>query len=100
MAGLLIYTSDGDAEGTMGGLVRMAEPKIFAYLVDKMMHKAEWCSMDPVCTELGKKGGQGYGSMNMACCGHCGLLPETSCENFNSLDRNILTNRDNNGYFD
>lgn len=101
MAGLLIYTSDGDAEGTMGGLVRMAEPKIFAYLVDKMMHKAKWCSMDPVCTELGENGGQGYGSMNMACCGHCGLLPETSCENFNSvLDRNILVNRSENGYFD
>ena len=26
MAGLLIYTAAGDAEGTMGGMVRMGKP--------------------------------------------------------------------------
>jgi hypothetical protein len=101
MAGLLIYTSDGDAEGTMGGLVRMAEPHIFSYLIDKMLHKAQWCSMDPVCTELGQSGGQGYGSMNLSCCSHCGLLPETSCENFNSvLDRGSILSPTKKGFFD
>ena len=29
MAGVLIYTADGDAEGTMGGLVRMGKKRVY-----------------------------------------------------------------------
>jgi hypothetical protein len=43
--------------------------------------------------------GQGVGGLNMAACYSCSLLPETSCEEFNSfLDRGLLIDIDN-GFF-
>ncbi len=91
MAGVLIYTAAGDSEGTMGGLVRMGKPDDFAPTVVAALERARWCSSDPVCMELGEKG-QGPGSMNLAACHSCGLLPETSCETFNRfLDRALVT---------
>ena len=66
-----------------------------------MFYKANWCSIDPVFTELSENGGKVYGFMNMVCCGQCGLLPETSYKNFNYvLDRNTLVNHSKTGYFD
>jgi hypothetical protein len=43
-----------------------------------------WCSTDPVCMDAGEKG-QGPDSCNLAACDACGLLPETSCEEFNGF---------------
>jgi hypothetical protein len=91
MAGILIYTAAGDSEGTMGGLVRMGEPRRFAPLVRNAISQAKWCSSDPVCMELGQLGGQGPGSCNLAACHNCALLPETACEEFNHfLDRALV----------
>ena len=62
-----------------------------------------WCSVDPVCMEISDRGGQGPSSLNLAACHNCGLVPETSCESFNSyLDRAMLTGtieNKNMGYF-
>ncbi len=103
MAGILIYTAAGDAEGTMGGLVRMGKPGYFEPVVRRALEGATWCSADPVCMEMGSSGGQGPDSCNLAACHNCSLVPETACENFNRfLDRALLvgdfTNNDL-GYF-
>ena len=91
MAGVLIYTAAGDSEGTMGGLVRMGKPGNLEPTILSALERAQWCSSDPVCMELGEKG-QGPGSMNLAACHSCGLLPETACETFNRfLDRALVT---------
>jgi hypothetical protein len=88
MAGLLIYTAAGDAEGTMGGLVRMGQPGYLEPLVRRALEAASWCSADPVCMEMGGRGGQGPDSCNLAACHGCALVPETACEHFNRfLDR-------------
>lgn len=91
MAGILIYTASGDCEGSMGGLVRMGEPAHFGRIFAAAIEDARWCSSDPVCTESGTNGGQGMDGLNMAACHCCTLIPETSCEHFNSLlDRSLV----------
>lgn len=90
MNGLLIYTASGDSEGSMGGLVRMGTPGRLDLVFEAALDKAQFCSSDPVCMELGEHG-QGPNSMNLAACHSCGLVPETSCELFNQyLDRAVL----------
>lgn len=103
MYGLLIYTAAGDSEGSLGGLVRMAEPKTLQLMVKKAIESSNWCSSDPICREIGDNGGQGPRGMNLAACHNCALLPETSCEVFNSLlDRGAVVSKELNGtgYFD
>lgn len=88
MAGILIYTADGDADGTMGGLVRMGKPANLEPVLRRALENATWCSADPVCMESGSHGGQGPDSLNLAACHACALVPETACEEFNRfLDR-------------
>lgn len=88
MAGVLIYTAAGDAEGTMGGLVRMGKPGSLEPVVRRAIAGAQWCSADPVCTETRA---QGPMSLNMAACHSCALVPETACEEFNHfLDRTLV----------
>lgn len=103
MYGLLIYTAAGDSEGSLGGLVRMAEQGKLEQVVRKAIESSNWCSSDPICREIGEQGGQGPNGMNLAACHNCALLPETSCEIFNSLlDRGCITSHslDNTGFFD
>lgn len=91
MAGVLIYTAAGDVEGTLGGLVRMGKAGYFEPMVRRALEGAKWCSADPICMELGKTGGQGPDSCNLAACHNCALVPETACEEFNRfLDRGLL----------
>lgn len=88
MAGILIYTASGDADGTLGGLVRQGRPDFLSDLVSKAVTSGYWCSSDPLCIE---SQGQGLGSLNLAACHACALLPETSCEEFNRLlDRALV----------
>ena len=88
MTGLLIYTSQGDVEGTMGGLVSLGEPERFNILFENAIRRSLWCSTDPVCNETGT---QGPGGLNIGACYACALLPETSCETFNLfLDRGVI----------
>lgn len=86
--GLLIYTAAGDAEGTLGGLVRQGEAPHFAETLVRMLEAAAWCSADPLCAE---HTGQGFGNLNRAACHACSLLPETSCQTGNTLlDRALV----------
>ncbi|MFI8090207.1 DrmB family protein [Streptomyces sp. NPDC086080] len=86
--GVLVYTAAGDAEGTLGGLVRQGEPPRLAETLLRMTESAAWCSADPLCAE---HAGQGFGNLNRAACHACALLPETSCEAGNSLlDRALV----------
>lgn len=103
MAGLLIYTADGDSEGTMGGLVRMGKPGRIEPIIMSALETARWCSADPVCMEMGNTHGQGPDSCNLAACHNCALVPETACEEFNRfLDRGLVIGDFHNnvpGYF-
>jgi hypothetical protein len=88
MNGFLIYTASGDAEGTMGGLVRQGKPSRIEATLIRALRKSVWCSYDPVCME---SVGQGPDSCNLAACHGCAILPETSCEEGNRLlDRAML----------
>jgi len=86
--GLLVHTAAGDAEGTLGGLVRQGEAPHFAETLIRMLESAAWCSADPLCAE---HTGQGFGNLNRAACHACTLLPETSCQTGNVLlDRALV----------
>jgi hypothetical protein len=85
--GILVYTAAGDAEGTLGGLVRQGEPSRLAETLLRTVEAAAWCSADPLCAE---HTGQGFGNLNRAACHACGLLPETSCEAGNTLLDRVL----------
>src|SRR5690606_19445496 len=88
MCGILLYTADGDSEGSLGGLVRMGDPKRFGALLQAALLDVAWCSADPVCKESDK---QGLSGMNAASCHACMLVSETSCSYNNSLlDRRTL----------
>jgi hypothetical protein len=88
MSGILIYTASGDAEGTLGGLVRQGKPDFLNKIVTNAIERASWCSSDPLCIE---SEGQGMAALNLSACHACTLLPETSCEEFNRLlDRALV----------
>lgn len=82
MAGILLYTSSSDSDGSLGGLVRNAMPDSLENIFRNMLQEASWCSSDPVCAD---SKAQGYDSLNYAACHACTLLPETSCEMRNCL---------------
>jgi hypothetical protein len=96
MSGVLIYTVAG-AEGSFGGLVSQGTEEIFERILKSALFRATDCASDPICFYT--MDGQGVGGLNMAACYSCSLLPETSCEEFNSfLDRGLLIDIDN-GFF-
>jgi hypothetical protein len=97
-SGLLIYTAAGDAEGTLGGLVRQGRAPLLANTLFAALENAGWCSSDPLCRE---SRGQGLGSMNRAACHGCALVSETSCERGNLLlDRVMIVGDETTpGYF-
>ena len=89
MNGVLIYTGSPDSEGSLGGLVRLAEPELLEAIVQRTLNSAGWCGSDPVCieTDVAQSGERVSG----AACHCCLLLPETACEKFNrELDRAVL----------
>lgn len=92
MAGVLIYTAEGDSEGSLGGLVREGQPeRLFPTLLTSLQN-ARWCSADPICRELSAQGLQG---LNRAACHACALVSETSCICANVLlDRALLVGDD------
>ena len=89
MAGILIYVAVPDTEGSLGGLMGQAEPRLFLRLLSAAVEAAAWCSLDPVCA---RQEGHGPGLLNRAACHACTLLPETSCAFGNVLlDRSFVT---------
>ena len=101
MAGILIYTSSSDSEGTLGGLARQAEPYLFESIFLGALESIGWCSSDPLCINGITSTSETF---NLAACHSCMLVPETSCEMFNRfLDRMFLVGSDMDGvtgYFD
>ena len=92
MRGVLIYTADGDSEGTLGGLVRQGESDRLPAVILRALHSASWCSGDPLCRESEN---QGMAGLNRAACHACLLVSETSCELANALlDRRLLVGND------
>ncbi|MFE2722843.1 DrmB family protein [Kitasatospora sp. NPDC059327] len=87
-AGILIYTAAGDAQGTLGGLVRLGAPDKLVPLLLAALNDADVCSNDPVCIESDH---QGSSSLNLSACHGCTLVSETSCETANRLlDRQLV----------
>ena len=87
MQGMLIYTIAG-SEGSFGGLTAQADPDRFIKILNSAIVRAKDCASDPICYH---SDGQGIAGLNLAACYSCSLLPETSCEEYNSfLDRAIL----------
>ena len=88
MSGILIYVAVPDVVGSLGGLVELAEPERFLPLLSGVFKSAEWCSLDPVCSE---HDGQGPHLLNRAACHACALVPEPSCSFGNVLlDRTFI----------
>ena len=87
-AGVLIYTSASDSEGTLGGLCSLGEPGKLGRHLDQALARARLCASDPLCAEHELAGGR---SLHGAACHACSFLPETSCERGNKyLDRAVL----------
>ena len=85
---VLIYTAEGDAYGTLGGLVELAEAGKLEALLDRAITRAQWCGADPVCMDPPTGAAL---DIRRGACHHCLLVPETTCENFNAeLDRATL----------
>ena len=95
MNGVLIYTVAG-TEGSYGGITSICDNEQIGKLIVSAMMRATDCATDPICYH---SDGQGVGKLNLSACFSCTLLPETSCEMFNSyLDRRILIDKEY-GYF-
>lgn len=89
MHGVLIYTGSPDSEGSLGGLVRLAEPAHLERIVMRTLRSVRWCGSDPVCLETDPR--QSGERVSGAACHCCLLVPETACEKFNrELDRTLL----------
>lgn len=89
MNGVLIYTGSPDSEGSLGGLVRLAEPSQLERIVLNTIESSRWCGSDPVCLESDPA--QSGDRISGAACHCCLLIPETACEKFNrELDRTML----------
>ncbi|MBC5782653.1 DUF1998 domain-containing protein [Ramlibacter sp. USB13] len=89
MNGVLVYTGSPDSEGSLGGLVRLAEPGQIERIVVRALRSARWCGSDPVCLETDPA--QSGDRVSGAACHCCLLVPETACEKFNrELDRTML----------
>ena len=86
-AGLLIYTADGDSEGSLGGLVRQGTIKRLEVTIASALNRSRWCSNDPVCREVR---GRGPGGTNLAACHACAIVSETSCTEMNGLLDRVL----------
>ncbi len=95
MNGVLIYTIAG-SEGSYGGLTSLCDDNKIGKLIQSAIMRATDCATDPICYHTT---GQGVGNLNISACFSCSLLPETSCELFNSfLDRRLLIDEEY-GYF-
>ena len=82
MSGILVYVAVPDVVGSLGGLAELATPERFLLLLASVFDHAEWCSLDPVCSE---HSGQGPSLLNRAACHACALTPEPSCAYSNVL---------------
>jgi hypothetical protein len=88
MSGVLLYTASPDSEGSLGGLIDLGTPERLGPLLQDALRDLTRCSSDPLCASHEP---ERHRSFNGAACHACILVPETSCEAFNSwLDRSLL----------
>ncbi|MDA7878975.1 DUF1998 domain-containing protein, partial [bacterium] len=88
MSGVLLYTASPDSEGSLGGLIDLGTPERLGPLLQDALRDLTRCSSDPLCASHEP---QRHRSSNGAACHACILVPETSCEAFNTwLDRSLL----------
>jgi len=88
-AGILIYTAVPDAEGTLGGLVSLAEPEPLTRIICRALRDARRCSSDPLCAERLPKAPADF--LHGAACHACLFVSETTCERGNRfLDRRFV----------
>ncbi|MCX4848914.1 DUF1998 domain-containing protein [Streptomyces sp. NBC_00893] len=88
-AGILIYTAVPDSEGTLGGLVSLAEGSEFDRIVRRALADAARCSADPLCAERLPHDPADF--LHGAACHVCLFVSETTCERGNRfLDRRFL----------
>ena len=89
MAGFLLYTASPDSEGTLGGLVALAEPSRLTAVLAEAVARAKLCSTDPMCAA--HNAGDIGDTLHNAACHACLFAPETSCEENNRyLDRGAV----------
>lgn len=84
MSGVLLYTASPDSEGSLGGLIDLGTPERLGGLLQNALRDVTRCSSDPLCASHDPRRHQ---SINGAACHACVLVPETSCEAFNSTLR-------------
>lgn len=88
MAGVLIYTSASDSEGTLGGWCALGEPAKLGRHLHRALEKMGLWASDPLCAEHDPGTGD---KLHGAACHACSFLPETCCERGNKyLDRSVL----------
>jgi hypothetical protein len=88
-AGILIYTAVPDAEGTLGGLVSLAEPEPLTRIMERALRDARRCSSDPLCAERLPEAPADF--LHGAACHACLFISETACERGNRfLDRRFV----------
>lgn len=89
MAGVLLYTSAPDSEGTLGGLVSLGEPQTLRRHIYQALEQIGLCASDPLCAEHSPLS-DGL-TLHGAACHACLFAPETACERGNRyLDRSVL----------
>jgi hypothetical protein len=100
MAGVLIYTSAPDSDGTLGGLQRRAATDLAGPTIAGAVRSMRWCSSDPLCVSGEMAAPESH---SVASCHCCTMVPETSCELHNRfLDRALIAGTDASpelGYF-
>ncbi len=89
MAGILLYTSAPDAEGTLGGLVNLGQARELGPMLRRALDRSGLCSSDPLCAD--HEPDAATSALHGAACHACLLIAETSCERGNRyLDRSTL----------
>ncbi|KAB1928599.1 DUF1998 domain-containing protein [Micromonospora noduli] len=87
--GILVYTAVPDAEGTLGGLVSLAEHDSLVRLTRRALSDALHCSSDPLCAERLPQDPADF--LHGAACHVCLFVSETTCERGNRfLDRRFV----------
>jgi hypothetical protein len=88
-AGILLSTAASDSEGTLGGLVALANRRFLGPLLDNALTDARLCSSDPLCAEHLPV--DPSDALHGAACHACLYASETSCESGNRwLHRGVL----------
>ncbi len=84
--GILIYSNLPGSDGSTGGLTDLVKERLLDEIIGDAAGYINECSNDPFCSDKKWNPKEGNG----AACYSCIMLPETSCEYYNTfLDRNI-----------